>query len=142
MRVNHIQETEFGVLTLGARRAAGKVHAQQRQFALGRVKAQLQIATLRIKLATVKPLNHVAGFMAGVNADTRIALFLRALEIAVQAGKLLKAAHEVAFLGFDFLHTHTIRAGFFKPVVQPFAAGRTNAVEVKTGECEQGIPYG
>jgi hypothetical protein len=26
--------------------------------------------------------------------------------------------------------------------MQPFAAGRTNPVEVKTGECEQGIPYG
>jgi hypothetical protein len=26
--------------------------------------------------------------------------------------------------------------------LQPFAAGRANAVEVKAGECEQGIPYG
>jgi hypothetical protein len=26
--------------------------------------------------------------------------------------------------------------------LQPFAAGRADAVEVKAGECEQGIPYG
>jgi hypothetical protein len=26
--------------------------------------------------------------------------------------------------------------------LQPFAAGRANPVEVKAGECEQGIPYG
>jgi hypothetical protein len=64
------------------------------------------------------------------------------MKVTIQVRELLKAAHEIAFLGFDFLHTHTIRFGFFKPVVQPFAAGRTNPVEVKTGECEQGIPYG
>ena len=84
----------------------------------------------------------MAGFMAGVNADTRIALFLSTLEITIQACELLKAAHEIAFLGLDFLHTHTIRIDFFKPALQPFAAGRANPVEVKAGECEQGIPYG
>ena len=84
----------------------------------------------------------MAGFMAGVNPHARIALFLRALEVTVQTGQLLEDAYKIALLSLDLLHTHTIWLGFFKPALQPFAAGRADAVEVKAGECEQGIPYG
>ena len=142
VRVNHFKETVLCLLTLRPRRATGEIHAQQRQLALGCVKAQFDIAALGVKFAAVKALDHMAGLVAGVDAHTRVAFFFGALEVTVQASQLLEAADKIAFLGFDLLHTHTIRLGFFKPALQPFAAGRADAVEVKAGECEQGIPYG
>jgi hypothetical protein len=69
--------------------------------------------------------------VARVDAHARIAFFLRKVKKALQPGKLLEAALHVGGLGLDLLHTHTIRPRGGDPLLQAFARGRADAVEIE-----------
>ena len=138
VRVHLGQKAELGLLTLLARRAAGKVAADDGMTRLGRVKTQLHVSALGVKLRRVVAHHHVAGFMAGVDAHAGVALFLGKVKVALQAGELLKAALHIVGLGLDLLHANTIRLVLGQPGFQAFGGGRADTVEVEAGQFKQG----
>jgi hypothetical protein len=131
VRVKLGQKAVFGQLPLFARRAAGKVGADDGALAGGRVKAQFHIAALGVKLARAIAHHHVAGRVPGVNAHAGVAFFLGKVKVALQVGQGFELARHVFGLGLDFLHANTIRLQLGQPRLKPLAGGRTNAVEVK-----------
>ena len=131
--VHLIQKAELGRLALLARTAAGEVGADEGMLTTGRVKAQLHIAALGIKLGGVEAHHHIAGLQAGVDAHAGVALFFGQMEVALQARDLFKFVGQVRRLGLDLLHANTIGSGLGKPGLQAFAGGGTDAVEVQAG---------
>ena len=127
------QESVLGKLALLARGAAGKVGADDGQLARWRVKAQLHVAPFGVKFGRVKTDDHVAGRVARVDADARIALFLRKMKVALQTGQLLEFALHVGCNRLEFLHANTIRLRGGHPFFDPFAGGRADAVKVEAG---------
>ena len=71
--------------------------------------------------------------MAGVDANARIALFFGTMKMALEPGDLFKTSADVGGLRLQFLDTNTIRQGLGKPLLQAFAGGGADAIEVKAG---------
>ena len=131
--VELLQKAELGFLPLFARGAAGKVRADDGQLARGCVKAQFDGAALGIELGRAIAGDDVAGFMARVDADTRISFFLGEMEMPLHSGKLLEARGDVGRLGLHLLHANTIRPRGFDPAFNALGGGRSDAVEIEAG---------
>ena len=136
--VEAVQKAELGLLPLGARGAAGKVAADDGELAPGGVEAGFDVAALCVEFGHAKARDDIAGGVSRVYADTGVALLLGQVKVAPHAGQLLEAPGQVALLGLDLLHANTIRRVRLQPGFDPLGRGRADAVEVETGELEQG----
>ena len=99
----------------------------------GAVKAQFDITPFGIKFGRAAAHNHVAGFVAGVDTDAGVTLFLGKVKVAFVAGNFFKPAADVGGLRLEFLDANTIRHRLGNPFLQAFAGSGTDAIEVKTG---------
>ena len=133
VRVEFRQKAKLGELALFARRAAGKIRTDNRQFARGGVKAQFDIAPFRIECFRSVTHHNVRGLVAGINAHPRVAFFLGKVKVTVQICQTLEPVGYVRRLGFDFLHANTIRPCGCYPAFHTFAGGRADAVEIEAG---------
>jgi hypothetical protein len=131
--VHFVEKSKFGLLALLARRTTGKVAADDGVLAVGRVKAQFHIAAFGIEFVAVKANDHVARLQAGIDAHTRVTLFLGKLEVAFEAVEYFKLVRHVGCLGLHLLHANTIRLCLLEPGDKPFAGGGADAIEVEAG---------
>ena len=142
VREEGVEEAELGALPILAAGAAGKVAADDAEAGQRRmtraVESQFDAAALGIELLVAEPDPHLGRLAAAVQADARIALLLRAVEVAMQPGDLLETAFEVAGLGLELLHTEAVDVHRLGPGQQALVGGRADAVEVERDESEQG----
>jgi hypothetical protein len=135
------RKAELRRLAFFAAGAAGEVATDDAELAPRRVEARLHPAALGVELGVTDAGDHIAGLLAGVQADARIALLLRVVEMPPQTGHLVQAAGYVIGLRLDLLHAHTICCRAFGPGHEALVGRRTDTVEVERDEPEsQGSP--
>ena len=130
VRVHAFQKTVFGLLPLLARGTAGEIAADDGQLTLRGIKAQFHIAALGVKFGRAIAHPHIAGCVAGVYAHPRVTFLLGKVKVPGHTGQGLKLSGDISGLGFDLLHAQTIGLQAVEPVLQAFAVGRADAVEV------------
>ena len=140
--MKRFQKPEFGRLPLRPGGSAGKIGADNRQLARGRVEPAFQIPSLGVEFGGAESRDDITGFMPAEDADARVPLFLGKVEVSPQSGKCFKTAPDIVRLGLDFLHANTIGPMDCQPGLHPLGGGRPDPVEVEAGELEQGTSHG
>ena len=130
MRIELVEKTELGLLAFFSGRAAREIAADDGVPRARPVKAQLDITPLGVELARTVTDPHIAGLVTCVDAHARIALLLRKMKVAAQAGQLLEASLHIGGLRLDLLHANTIGPDLGQPGLQAFGRCRADAVEV------------
>ena len=130
MRIELVEEAELGLLALLSGRAARKIAADDGAPRAGCVKAQLDVASLGVKLMRAIADPHIAWLVPGVDANARITLLLRKMKITAQTGQCLEASLDIGGLRLDLLHANTIGTDFGQPGLQALGRRGADAVEV------------